>query len=121
MRLVLQQVQLESILILFLKNKNELIRHTKTQQALLEKALSLLSVHGQLIYCVCSIQKNEGIKQIDRLLKKFKNIKRVPVKKSEFTQFEKYITKDGDIQTFPYMQKPGGMDGFFISRLYKEY
>ena len=107
--------------LIFLKNKNELIRHTKTQQALLEKALSLLSVHGQLIYCVCSIQKNEGIKQIDRLLKKFKNIKRVPVKKSEFTQFEKYITKDGDIQTFPYMQKPGGMDGFFISRLYKEY
>ena len=45
----------------------------------------------------------------------------LPIKKSEFTQFEKYITKDGDIKTFPYMKKPGGMDGFFISRLYKEY
>ena len=57
----------------------------------------------------------------DHILKKFKNIRREPIKKSEFAQFEKYITKDGDIQTFPYMKKPGGMDGFFISRLYKEY
>ena len=104
-----------------MKNKNELGKYIKTQQALLEKALSLLSTQGQLIYCVCSVQKNEGIRQIDRILKKFKNIRREPIKKSEFTQFEKYITKDGDIQTFPYMKKPGGMDGFFISRLYKEY
>ena len=107
--------------LIFLKNKNELGKYIKTQQALLEKALSLLSTQGQLIYCVCSVQKNEGIRQIDRILKKFKNIRREPIKKSEFTQFEKYITKDGDIQTFPYMKKPGGMDGFFISRLYKEY
>ena len=107
--------------LIFLKNKNELGKYIKTQQALLEKALSLLSTDGQLIYCVCSVQKNEGIRQIDRILKKFKNIRREPIKKSEFTQFEKYITKDGDIQTFPYMKKPGGMDGFFISRLYKEY
>ena len=81
----------------------------------------MLSTQGQLIYCVCSVQKNEGIKQVDHILKKFKNIRREPIKKSEFTQFEKYITEDGDIQTFPYMKKPGGMDGFFISRLYKEY
>ena len=107
--------------LIFLKNKNELGKYIKTQQALLEKALSLLSTQGQLIYCVCSVEKNEGVKQVDHILKKFKNIRREPIKKSEFTQFEKYITKDGDIQTFPYMKKPGGMDGFFISRLYKEY
>lgn len=107
--------------LIFLKNKYELSKYVKTQQALLEKAINLLSVNGQLIYCVCSMQKNEGFRQIESLLKKNKNIRRDPIKKTEFTQFEKYITKDGDIQTYPYMQKLGGMDGFFISRLYKEY
>tara|TARA_Y200000002_G_scaffold380890_1_gene393477 strand:- start:90 stop:1352 length:1263 start_codon:yes stop_codon:yes gene_type:complete len=107
--------------LIFLKNKHELSKYIKTQQALLEKAINLLSVNGQLIYCVCSMQKSEGLRQIENLLKKNKNIKRDPVQKTEFAQFEKYITKDGDIQTFPYMQNSGGMDGFFISRLYKEY
>jgi 16S rRNA (cytosine967-C5)-methyltransferase len=46
--------------LIFLKNKNELGKYIKAQQALLEKALSLLSTQGQLIYCVCSVQKNEG-------------------------------------------------------------
>ncbi|WP_339861517.1 RsmB/NOP family class I SAM-dependent RNA methyltransferase [Paremcibacter congregatus] len=93
------------------------------QKNLLDAAMSILPVGGRLIYCVCSLQTEEGPDQIAALLSRNEKIQRVPITADELTGFGQAIMDNGDVQTLPHHNPaaniPGGMDGFFISRLTK--
>ncbi|MCK5425899.1 MAG: 16S rRNA (cytosine(967)-C(5))-methyltransferase RsmB [Emcibacter sp.] len=88
------------------------------QSRLLDAAVAMMPVGGILIYCVCSLQSQEGTDQIKALLDRNGTVKRKVIEGAELSGFEKSRLECGDVQTLPH-HISGGMDGFFISRLIK--
>jgi 16S rRNA (cytosine967-C5)-methyltransferase len=85
------------------------------QTRLLAHAASLLAPGGTLVYCVCSLQAEEGPAQIEALLQNNPKLTRLPIEAAEVGGLATFVLPTGDVQTLPSMG--GGMDGFFISRL----
>ena len=93
----------------------------KTQKMLLESASKSLKIGGTLIYCVCSLEIEEGKNQIIDFVKNNRNFSIKPILKNEINIINKAITKEGFIRTLPhYYKSKGGIDGFFIARLIKK-
>ena len=91
------------------------------QYNLLIKAADLIKNNGKIIYTVCSIFDIEGKKQIEEFLKKNKNFYIDQINSSEINNIKSLITKRGFIKTYPYsLPNIGGIDGFFIARIYKK-
>ena len=88
------------------------------QTKMLDHAGSLLNKGGILIYCVCSMEQEEGPDQIKALLERHGSLKRKEIKIEELPGLEQAILETGDVQTLPHYYQ-GGIDGFFISRLIK--
>ena len=90
---------------------NEDIKNlTNAQLKLLKTAHRLVKAKGQVIYCTCSLQKEEGeniISQVENLFDV------IPITDS---RFDMYLTPEGFIRTFPNQNK----DGFFIAKLQKK-
>ena len=106
--------------LLHIKNAEELDNHLNTQRLILEKAKSLTAKHGVIVYCVCSLQANEGVDQIETFLSNNNDFQRSEIKMDDYPAYNNFVTEDGDIQTLPHYIEDGGIDGFFISRLHKK-
>lgn len=108
--------------ILFLKNEALIFELKNKQRKMLEKAIGLLKPEGILLYCTCSLEKEEGEKQIDEFLSSHSHVQRVPIEKEEIGGHADWLTKSGDVRLLPFFSpfesnEWPGMDGFFISRL----
>ncbi|MEL6370431.1 MAG: transcription antitermination factor NusB [Pseudomonadota bacterium] len=102
------------------KTADDLAGLSRIQADMIDKAISLLKDGGMLIYCVCSLQAEEGEHQIRAALARHGNVHRAPVMPDELPGLQIAINRDGDLRTLPfYMSEHGGMDGFFASRLVK--
>lgn len=88
------------------------------QARLLDAVVDMMPVGGILVYCVCSLQSQEGAGQIKALLDRNGTVKRKMISGTELSGFESSVQENGDVQTLPHYFS-GGMDGFFISRLVK--
>ena len=98
--------------------KNKIIELVEIQKKLIDNSISWLKKGGIIVYCVCSLQKEEGEDQIIALLKRNKNIDILPIKPDEAKIFEKSITKEGWLRILPNSLKSfDGSDGFFICKL----
>ena len=100
------------------KNINDL----KTKQKLmLERASKLLKDGGYLIYCVCSIIFSEGEGQIKTFLKNFKNFSLINC----FSSIKSFGIVNNSPPYFlitpDFVKENGGIDGFFIACLKKNY
>ena len=100
------------------KNINDL----KTKQKLmLERASKLLKDGGYLIYCVCSIISSEGEEQIKTFLKNFKNFSLINC----FSSIKSFGIVNNNPPCFfitpDFITENGGIDGFFIACLKKNY
>ncbi len=103
------------------KTAYDIEKLTNLQQRILEHAFTLLPVGGTLIYCVCSIEPDEGVSQITHFIDKTPTAERAPVTPDEVGNIEEIITSEGDVLCLPhYLTDQGGMDGFYISRLIKK-
>ena len=101
------------------KKQEDIIRLSIIQKELLEKAINMVKKDGIIIYCNCSMQKEEGEGVIDYILKG-KKVILDPISDKEIPNYPKNIINNGLIRTFPYMfEEKGGMDGFFVARLIK--
>ncbi|MDD3021050.1 MAG: 16S rRNA (cytosine(967)-C(5))-methyltransferase RsmB [Alphaproteobacteria bacterium] len=104
--------------VLWMKSETDLSSLIDLQARLLDNALNQLEVGGILVYCTCSLQKDEGEHQIERILEQRADVERVPVQASEIGDVRDFLTPRGDIRILPnYMGEHGGIDGFFIARL----
>jgi len=102
------------------RGKTEIERLAGLQVRLLSHAAGLLKPGGVLVYCVCSLEKEEGEDVITRFLSNNPTLKRDPLKARELAGHSEWITKDGDLRTLPsHLAERGGMDGFFAARLIK--
>ena len=102
------------------KNINDL---KLKQKLMLEKAPKLLKDGGHIIYCVCSIIFSEGEGQIQTFLQNFKNFSLINC----FNSIESFgmVNNNNNLPHFfttpDFTSKYGGIDGFFIACLRKNY
>jgi 16S rRNA (cytosine967-C5)-methyltransferase len=92
------------------------------QANLLDKAATLLGPGGRLVYCVCSLEPEEGEEQIAAFLKRNPALAREPVAASEIGGISECLTSAGDLRTLPFHlpaaePRLSGLDGFYAARL----
>jgi 16S rRNA (cytosine967-C5)-methyltransferase len=106
----------------WLKTEADLAVLTSLQQRLIDRAVDLLKPGASLVYCVCSLEPEEGVNQIAALLARNPNVTRKPMTAEELFGHGEFVTADGDLRTLPlHLPDPdprwGGLDGFYAARL----
>ncbi len=89
------------------------------QHKLLRQAKQWVKKGGVVIYAVCSLQPEEGKKQVDGFLSANPEWQRAPISTQEFTWLPApWVTKEGDFQCLPTNEVlSDGADGFYAARL----
>lgn len=88
------------------------------QAALLRAAVGMLKPGGILVYCVCSLEPEEGPARIEALLQSSAPVVRRPISAMEVGGLTQLLTPAGDLRTLPcHLAEIGGMDAFFAARL----
>ena len=106
----------------WLKSEVDLTQLTSLQQRLLDRAATLVKPGGRIVYCVCSLEPEEGEAQVAALLARNPNVTRVPLQPADVFGHAEFLNAAGDLRTLPQMLPDadphlGGMDGFFGARL----
>ncbi|MCF8476904.1 MAG: methyltransferase domain-containing protein [Pseudolabrys sp.] len=109
----------------WLKSEADLAVLTSLQQRLLDRAVDLTKPGGTLVYCVCSLEPEEGERQIAALLERDPRVARKPIAAPEVFGHGEFLTADGALRTLPqYLPDPdpqwGGLDGFYAARLVRQ-
>jgi 16S rRNA (cytosine967-C5)-methyltransferase len=101
-----------------LKTPDDVARLAAVQERLLHAAVDMLEPGGTLVYCTCSLEPEEGPRQIAKLLARGVPMTRKPIQPEEVGGIGEIITSDGDLRTLPcHLADLDGIDGFFASRL----
>jgi 16S rRNA (cytosine967-C5)-methyltransferase len=90
------------------------------QRELLQAAWRLLKPGGMLVYCVCSLEAEEGEAQADWVLSHLADSRLLPVTPAELGPLAAAATPRGFLRTHPALAvpgAPGSLDGFFAVRL----
>ena len=108
--------------ILRLKRPEDVVKLVDLQGRLLRNAARLVKRGGLLVYCVCSLEPEEGLEQVERLLAAAPELMRVPIRPEEIGAEPEWLTASGDLQTFPFNlplepRELSGLDGFYAARL----
>ena len=98
---------------------------TGLQAKLLDRSAGLLKPGGTLIYCVCSLEPEEGEAQIESLIARNPALERRLITADEVFGHPELVTPTGDLRTLPlHLPDPdarwGGLDGFFAARLVRQ-
>jgi 16S rRNA (cytosine967-C5)-methyltransferase len=106
----------------WLKSEADLAQLIGLQSRLLDRAVALTRPGGTIVYCVCSLEPEEGEQQIDALLAREPGLRRKPIRPDEIPGIAEFVSPDGDLRTLPsHWNDPdprmGGLDGFFAARL----
>ena len=86
------------------------------QARMLDQAALKVRPGGQLVYCVCSLEPEEGEAQIAAFLARRSDFAILPVQPEEGGAPALSIRADGSLRLLPH-HRQGGMDGFFAARL----
>lgn len=109
--------------LLHLKRASDLERIVVLQGELLARAADWVKPGGCLVYCVCSVEPQEGEQIVEAFLGRNKEFARKAVVPSEIKGSIDWVTRAGDLRTLPYHEaSPGhpGMDGFYAARLIRK-
>ncbi len=86
------------------------------QSKLLDVAARAIAPGGRLVYCVCSLETEEGEGQIRAFLKRRPDFALEPMSPGEGGAPEASLAERGWLRILPH-QMEGGIDGFFIARM----
>lgn len=101
-----------------LKSADDIARLAAVQERLLAAAVEMLAPGGMLVYCTCSLEPQEGVQQVRRLLARGAGVERRPIAPEEIGGLAECLTEDGDLRTLPcHLHEYDGMDGFYAVRL----
>jgi 16S rRNA (cytosine967-C5)-methyltransferase len=91
------------------------------QHRLLDAAAERVKPGGRLVYCVCSLEREEGEAQIIAFLRRRPDFTTEACAPGEAGAPEEAVTKEGWLRILP-SQWPdrGGLDGFFAARLVRK-
>lgn len=100
------------------KRLEDILALARQQQRLLAHAASLVKPGGVLVYSTCSLEAEEGERQIERFLDAQSNFAIFPVEPVELGIEPRSVTKAGFLRVLPsHFAAFGGADGFFAARL----
>ncbi len=103
----------------YLKDETDVMKLAALQQRLINAAWAMLKPGGKLVYCVCSLQPEEGERHMP-LLRALPGARIVPADAAMLGVPEDAVTLDGALRTLPcHWADRGGMDGFFAVCLEK--
>jgi 16S rRNA (cytosine967-C5)-methyltransferase len=110
--------------IAWLKQESDIAALAGLQMRLLQRAAALLKSGGTLVYCVCSLEPEEGERMITAFLDIEAGLKRAPIAAHEVAGLGECLTADGDLRTLPShlvgaTPEMSGLDGFYAARLVK--
>ena len=104
----------------FAKQVGDIASLSAIQAGLLDSSLEMVRSGGRIVYCTCSLEREEGEDQIAALLKRRSDVRIDPVAAQELPGLAEAITAQGTVRTRPDMwAEQGGLDGFFMARLIK--
>ena len=106
----------------WIKREQDIRALAELQRRLLDHAATLLRPGGRLVYCTCSLEPEEGERQVDALLARNCALTRAPIDPEEIAGMAECVSAVGDVRVMPYFLRDddprlSGMDGFFIARL----
>ena len=90
----------------------------RAQATLLDSAAGRVKPGGRLVYCVCSLEPEEGERQVEGFLKRHPDFRLAPITPGEGGAPAESITADGCLRLLPF-HIDGGGDGFFAARFIK--
>lgn len=111
--------------ILHLKRETDVARLAEAQRRLIDNAIALVRPGGMLVYATCSLEPEEGERQVAALLDRQPAAERVPLQPPEYCALglaAEWITPLGELRTLPFHTPAGapqgsGMDGFYAARI----
>ena len=87
------------------------------QHRLLDAAAARVKPGGRLVYCVCSLEREEGETQAIAFLKRHPDFTTAPVEAGEAGAPDGSVTPEGWLRILPsQLADKGGLDGFFAAR-----
>ena len=106
----------------WMKREHEIVSLARLQSGLLDAAVRRVKPGGLLVYCVCSLEPEEGEDQIAALLARDPRVSLEPVTAAELPGVEDAIDERGCVRTTPDLLRGedprlSGLDGFFAARL----
>lgn len=104
------------------KSEEDRDRLIALQARLLEAAAKLTRSGGRLVYCTCSLEPEEGERQIEAFLASHPDFSRSPIDPAEIGGLREAIDARGDLRTLPHQlagesSRLSGWTGFYASRL----
>jgi 16S rRNA (cytosine967-C5)-methyltransferase len=106
--------------VLHLKQPEDVSRLAAVQENLLHAAVEMLRPGGILVYCTCSLERQEGPRRIAALLQGNPDVERKPLDPAEISVPAEWVSADGDLRTLPcHFGEYDGVDGFYAARLVK--
>ena len=94
----------------------DIAKLSAVQSRMLDAAARRVKPGGQMVYCVCSLEREEGEDQITAFLKRHAVFSLAKVSAGEGGTPEASITGDGMVRILPH-HMDGGLDGFFAAKL----
>jgi 16S rRNA (cytosine967-C5)-methyltransferase len=106
----------------WLKSEADLGKLAALQTRLLDHAATLVKPGGTLVYCTCSLEREEGEDQIAALLARNSGFRRDPIRAEEVGGQAEFLTAGGDLRTLPCHwpdedARMAGLDGFYAARI----
>jgi 16S rRNA (cytosine967-C5)-methyltransferase len=103
--------------VLWAAKASDLGKLSALQVRLLEAAARRVRPGGRLVYCVCSLEPEEGEAQKRHFLDRHPAFRLAPLAVGEGGAPARGLTFDGALRIHPGLEAPGGaMDGFFAAR-----
>ena len=86
----------------WLKSEADIAQLTGLQRRLLDRAVALTKPGGRIVYCVCSLEPEEGEQQIEALLAREPALRRIPIERRRNRRRRpNSSTRPGDLRTLP--------------------
>jgi 16S rRNA (cytosine967-C5)-methyltransferase len=106
----------------WLKSETDLAKLAVLQSRLLDHAMTLVKPGGALVYCTCSLEREEGEDRIAALLAQNPTLRRSPIRAEEVGDQAEFLTADGAVRTLPCHwpdaePRMAGLDGFYAARI----
>lgn len=102
--------------VLWAARPGDIAKLAAVQTRLLDSAAARVAPGGRLVYCVCSLEPEEGEDQVRAFLARNPGFTTEPCAPGEGGAPEVSLTPEGWLRLLPH-QREGGQDGFFIARL----
>jgi len=101
--------------VLWTLRPGDIAKLAEVQGRLLDSATRRVKPGGRLVYCVCSLEAEEGEAQARAFLKRHADFATLPAEPGEGEVPRASLTREGWLRLLPHHLE-GGMDGFFVAR-----